>query len=121
MKNITSKFIVCAALLFGCLLPVAMQAQDDQGHHQSGIIGQIEQVSGPWNVRIVNEDGKFVADVQADDSGFFEVDLKPGTYILTPYIFSIDGTGALLGVSTTVTVDKKGFTTAELPIVNGPI
>jgi hypothetical protein len=121
MKNITSKFIVCAALFIGCLLPVTTQAQDNQGHNQSGIIGQIEQVPGPWNVWIVTGDGKFVANIQADDSGFFEVDLKSGTYILTPYILSIDGTAALLGVSTTVIVDKKGFTTAELPIVNGPI
>ena len=121
MKNITSKFIVCAALFIGCLLPVATPAKDNQGHHQSGIIGQIEQVPGPWDVRIVTGDGKFVADIQADDSGFFEVNLKPGTYILTPYILSTGGTGALLGASTTVTVDKKGFTVAELPIVNGPI
>jgi hypothetical protein len=121
MKNMTRKFIIGAALLVGCLLPVTTQARGNQGHHQSGIIGQIEQVPGPWSIRIVSAHGKFVADIQADDSGFFEVDLKPGTYILTPFILSIDGTGALLGVSTTVTVDKKTFTTAELPIVNGPI
>lgn len=121
MKNITHKFVICAALVFGCLFPVVTQAQDNQGHHQSGIIGQVEQVPGAWNIWIVTNDGKFVADIQADDSGFFEVDLKPGTYILTPFILSIDGTGALVGVATTVTVNEKAFTTAELPVVNGPI
>jgi len=120
MKNITLKFAICAALLFACLLPGATQAQDNQGHHQSGIIGQITQVPGSWDVRIVTGDGKFVADIQADASGSFEVNLKPGSYVLTPFIPSIDGSGALLGASTAVTVDKKGFTAAELPVVNGP-
>jgi hypothetical protein len=121
MKKSTHKFAICAALLIGCLLPAATRAQQNQGHHQSGIIGQIEQVPGPWNVRIVSGEGKFVGDIQAADNGFFEVDLKPGTYVLTPYILSIDGTGALLGVSTTVSVEKKEFTTVELPVVHGPI
>ena len=121
MKSITHKLAICAALLFACLLPVATQAQDNQGHHQSGIIGQIEQVSGPWDIWIVTGDGKFVTDIQADDSGLFKVDLKPGTFVLTPYIPSIDGSGALLGVSTTVTVEKKTFTAVVLPVVNGPI
>lgn len=119
--KITHQFAIYAALLLGALLPVATQAQDNQGHHQSGIIGQVEQVPGAWDIRIVDGDGELVADIQADASGYFEVDLKPGTYILTPYIPSIDGTGALLGVATTVIVDKKAFTTAELPVVNGPI
>ena len=117
MKIFTTKFIVCAALLIGCLLPVAAQAKDDH----SGIVGQIEELPGPWHIHIVEANGRFVADIQADDSGSFVVDLKPGAYILTPYFPSIDGTGTLVGASTPVTVDKKAFTTAELPIVNGPI
>lgn len=117
MKNITTKLIVCAALFIGCLLPVTTQAKDDH----SGIIGQIEELPGPWHVRIVAANGGFVADILADDSGSFVVDLKPGDYILTPFFPSIDGTAQLVGVSTPVTVDKKAFTTAELPIVNGPI
>ena len=121
MKSIICKFAICAALLCACTLPVPTQAQNNQGHHQSGIIGQVEQTPGPWDIRIVTSDGKFVAQIQADDSGHFEVDLKPGTYILTPFIPSIDGTGALLGASTPVTVANKAFTMAELPIVNGPI
>ncbi len=125
MKPIIRRLAIFAALLFGCLLPTAMQAQDNKGHHQSGIIGQIEQVPGPWSIWIVTSDGNFVADIQADDTGFFEVDLKPGTYILTPFILPIapaaDGIHPLVGASTSVTVDKKSFTTAELPIVIGPI
>ncbi len=117
MKKTTVKFIVCAALFIGCLLPVATQAKDDK----SGIIGHIVELVGPWHIHIVQGNGRFVADIQADDSGLFVVDLKPGAYILTPFFPSIDGGGELVGVSTTVTVDKKAFTTAELPIVNGPI
>lgn len=121
MKSITHKLAISAALLFGCPLPVTTQAQDNQAHHQSGIIGQIVQVPGPWDVRIVTEGGKFVADIQADNSGLLEVELQPGAYVLTPFIPAIDGTGFLVGVATTVTVEKKTFTTAELPVVNGPI
>jgi hypothetical protein len=118
MKSIKSKLIAWIGVLSVCLLPIGTQAA---GHHQSGIIGQIEQVPGPWNVRVVSESGKLVANIQADENGFFEADLKPGTYVLTPYILSIDGSGALLGVSTPVAVEKKEFTTVELPILNGPI
>jgi hypothetical protein len=120
MKNITKNFIIRAALMIVCILPITTQAQNNQGHHQSGIIGQIEQVPGPWEVRIVSADGKLVTNIQADNTGSFEVDLKPGTYVLTPYILSLDGTGALVGVSATVVVGKKQFTMLDLFVVNGP-
>jgi hypothetical protein len=101
-------------------LPATSQAKDNKKNHESGIIGQIEQIPGPWNIRITSRNGRFVEDIQANDSGAFEVELKAGTYILTPYILSIDGKAELVGASTLVVVHKKEFTTTELPILIGP-
>ena len=120
MTNITRKFAICAALFFVCLLPVEALAQDNhghhrlfsQGHHHSGVIGQVEQVTGPWMIAIDSVDGRLITAIQADDSGLFGVDLKPGTYVLTP-IF-IPGVGTLPGKSATVTVKKSEFAIVEL-------
>ena len=70
MKNIIHKFIICAALLVGCLLPIVMQANGSRGHHHSGIIGQV--VGLPTfihhcHIRIVSSDGRKVdADIVTD-------------------------------------------------------
>lgn len=122
MKNIIAKLVVGNVLLFACLAPNASFAGDKVKHEprKSGIIGQVVQLPGPWDIRIVTEDDTLVTDIQADDDGAFEVDLKPGTYILTPFFPSIDGTAELVGVAATVTVEKKEFTTVELDIVHGP-
>lgn len=118
--KILRPFTICAALFFGCLLPASSQAGEHKKNHESGIIGQIEQLPGPWNIRITLKNGRFLEDIQADDDGAFEVELKSGTYILTPYILSLDGKGELIGASTPVIVRKKAFTPAELPILIGP-
>jgi hypothetical protein len=119
MKKIVCVLTISATLLFG-FLPLASQAKEKPKHKESGIIGQVEEFPGPWNIHIVSKKGKLLENIQANDSGYFEVELKPGTYVLTPYFTSIDGTGELVGASTTVIVYKKEFTSADLPILNGP-
>jgi len=132
MKNISRNLLLCALLIAG--LPPLSHAEANRPCHEpaekkhdrsgiSGIIGQIVELPGPWHIRILKEkkkDDKLIADIQADLDGSFEVDLKPGTYILTPYFPSLEGSGVLLGASTTVVVEKKEFTIVVLPIVNGP-
>jgi hypothetical protein len=122
MKNTTCKLAIIGALLFACLVPVTSLARDNHKHDhgKSGVIGQIVQLPGPWHIRIDTEPDTLVEDIQAEEDGSFEVDLKPGTYLLTPFFPSIDGTAELVGVTQTVTVQKKEFTTVELLIVHGP-
>ena len=122
MKNITCKLAIIGALLITCLAPATSFARDKHKNNndKSGIIGQIEELPGPWHIRIVTEKDVFVEDIQADESGSFKVALPPGTYLLTPFFPSIDGTAQLVGVTETVTVEKKQFTTVELFIVHGP-
>lgn len=123
MKNITQIFIVCAAMLFGPLLPASAQTQGNQGHHQSGVIGrvQVEQIALPplWKVHVSTQTFQLIEDVQTDEGGRFIVNLKPGTYYLTPFLGG-DGGGSLVGPPMLVTVEKKDFTIVELPIFFGP-
>ncbi len=122
MKNITIKLAIVGALLFACLAPATSSAGDKPKHNngKSGIVGHVVELVGPWHIRIVTETGEFVEDIQADQFGAFKVDLRPGTYRLTPFFPSLDGGGALIGATQTVIVEKKQFTTVELLIVNGP-
>jgi hypothetical protein len=124
MKNTTFKLVMIGALLFACLMPVTSFAKDKHKHKhdpdKSGIIGQIVQMPGPWYIRIDTKKDKLVEVIQAEQDGSFDVDLKPGTYILTPFFSSVDGTAELVGVTATVTVEKKEFTEVELFILHGP-
>lgn len=124
MKNIPHRLVVIIAVLFTCLATATSFASDKNnpvaGNGKSGIIGRIGELPGPWHIHIDTGNGKFVEDIQADNYGSFQVDLKPGTYLLTPFFPSLDGTAQLVGVTTAVTVEKKQFTTAILPIVQGP-
>ena len=123
MKNITRKIIICAALVIGSLLPVAVQADGNQGHHESGIIGrvQIEQIGVrlPWQVRVSTDSFKAVAVLQTDEDGQFMVSLKPGTYHLSAFVGG-NGSASLGGPPIRVTVTKKDFTLVELPLGFGP-
>ena len=80
MKNSTHKFTLCAVLFLGCFLPVARQAEGNQGHHQSGIIGrvQVEQIGVllPWQVRVTTDTFEPVAVLPTDEGGHFIVNLK---------------------------------------------
>jgi hypothetical protein len=122
MKYTMYKFI-SAALLLGCLVPVGMRAQDNRGHHQSGIIGrvQIEQIGVrlPWQVRVTTVMFEPVAVLPADEDGNFIVNLKPGTYQLNAFVGG-NGGATLATPPVRVTVEKKDFTIVELPVGFGP-
>ncbi len=131
MKNFTPKLMVCAALVIGCLLPIAVQAQGNQGHHQSGIIGQVNFgiLSGtptgeggtiiPDHVRVYSDKGKLVAAVETEVTAnafwHFQVFLKPGTYTVTAYAgVPPENGGVTYSFPVTVIVRKKQFTEVAL-------
>jgi hypothetical protein len=109
MKNTACKLTLAAALLFACFAPITSLARNQHAHQKSGIIGQVVQLPGPWHIRIDTIENQFVEDILANDDGSFDVDLKPGTYLLTPFFPSIDGTAELVGVTATVTVNKSNL------------
>src|SRR5260221_558799 len=60
MKTVIPKLILSIGLLTGCLIPTGAEAQANQGHHQSGLSGQV--VGFPTfvhqgHIRIVSSDG----------------------------------------------------------------
>ena len=63
---------------------------------------------------LVYEKGQLVAAVDSDDQGFFEINLKPGDYVLAPYVPAPDPDSPRVGsvepAFTWVTVTKKSFT-----------
>ena len=120
MRYITS-------LLLGlCLAPFGAAAL---GHHQSGMIGQttlgeICDLDGncvpnvvPMNVAIYSDTGRFIADIATDENGVFEIALKPGSYILTPYFPPAPPERGFiaLGGPIPVTIDKKEYRITLVP------
>jgi hypothetical protein len=63
---------------------------------------------------LVYEKEQLVAAVDSDDQGFFEINLKPGDYVLAPYVPAPDPDSPRVGsvepAFTSVTVTKKSFT-----------
>ena len=125
MKNTTRIFIVCATL-FACFSLFGALATG-KGYQQSGVIGQVD---GPvlfhdWGVLVISDDGQFVTDFLTDADGSFEVDLKPGTFVLVAYITDVAFYPLVyplvFGTPVTVTVDKKQFATAVLPVSLPPL
>src|SRR4051794_2108410 len=100
MKNSTRKFMLCAVMILGSFLPIAVQADGRQGHHQSGIIGrvQVEQIGVrlPWQGRVTTHTFQPVAVLPTDADGQFIVNSKPGTYLLNPFVGG-DGDATLVG------------------------
>jgi hypothetical protein len=123
MKHCPTPFALVATLLISCLLPAATSAGENQGHHQSGIVGRVqsEQISFqfPWKVRVSKQNFDSVSVLETDEAGQFAVNLKPGLYWLTPFVGG-DGGANLVGPSIVVTVEKKSFSVVELPLVFGP-
>jgi len=120
MKNLKSRLTAWIGLLAVCLWPMGAPAA---GHHQSGIIGHVGErgMSDGWTV-VVSENGKVIADLQTGRDGFFEVDLPPGNYVLTPFYYPPPARPGhptpdfvIEGPSTPVTVVKNRFTFVVLP------
>jgi len=122
MENITHRFIICAVFILGSLLPVAMQATGNQGHHQSGLRGQV--VGFPTfvhqcHIRIVSSDGaKTDIDIVTDSELRFEVSLKPGVYTVVPYVVNTPPLFIPPGSPVVVTVEKKDI--EEITLIYTP-
>ena len=125
MKNITRIFIVCATL-FACS-SLFCAPGTSKGYQHSGVIGQVDThiLFADWDVLVISDDGQFVTDFLTDADGSFEVDLKPGTYVLVAYITDVAFYPLVyplvFGTPVTVTVDKKQFATAVLPVSLPPL
>jgi hypothetical protein len=137
MRQFTLKLIIWPFLVIASLLPRAVQANENRGHHQSGIIGrvQVEQsgLAVHWQVSVSTDcdstivleaaDDEQVTVLQTEDDGRFVVNLKPGRYRLRPFVpvwfVSVSGDwlyAELAGPPVLVTVNKKDFTVVELPL-----
>ena len=93
-KQITSS-IVGLGLVTASIMPVNAFAQE--GHHGSGVTGQVfisvcpvvrlgENCDRPYptGITIITDDGQFVTEIITDAEARFEVTLKPGDYVLVP-------------------------------------
>lgn len=111
MKNIIQKFTVSTGLLASCVLSIGASAQVNQGHHQSGIIGQVEGLPTSihqCHIRILSSDGgKVDTDIITDLNLTFGVALKPGVYTLVPYVVNTPPPFIPAGSPVVVEVEKK--------------
>ena len=131
MKAFTRRSIICAALLSGAFLAAAAHAEGNRGHHQSGIVGQVNggiviaTPTGegssviPDHVRVFSDRGKLVDEVETTVTEtawwHFEVYLKPGNYTLVAYAGPPPEAGGILySFPLEVTVQKKQFTEVAL-------
>jgi hypothetical protein len=121
MKNIVAKLLLCAALL-ACIAPTRVFAGNN-GHHQSGVTGQVQSqiLFHNWNVLVISDTGKLVADFLTDADGSFQLNLKPGTYVLTAYYPDFGPYRIVWGTSVEVTIEQKGFETVFLPVTLPPL
>ena len=115
------RILLGLVVLVAGLLPVGVGA-DSRGHHQSGVTGQVQGfiVFHNWNVLVVSDTGKVAADFLTAPDGSFELNLKPGTYVLTAYIRNFGPHAIVWGTPVEVTVEKKAFATVTLPISAPP-
>jgi len=126
MKNIKMRVITWSGLLAVCLLPIGARAAE---HYRSGIIGLVD--TNVYNTIWVSDGSKLVT-VPIDADGFFEVDLKPGRYFLTPLFNepAVPTWGPPRGAPIPVKVTGHHFTFVEItelpfppgrPILLGPL
>jgi hypothetical protein len=118
MKYGIRKYIICAALVIGCLWPVATQIQADQGFAQSGIGGRVQGFiqSHNWNVLVTSSAGIEVADFLTTTDGSFSLNLEPGTYVLKAYVRNFGPHSILWGDPAVVTLGQNDFVTVSLTI-----
>ena len=123
---------LCGILLAVATPAVSAKPQENQGHHQSGIVGSVSggviiatpngAGSGirPDLVRVFDADfpDRLVAEVETEVQGdvlwHFEVYLKPGRYLLVAYTTPLSDDGPQsFSHPVPVTVEKHQFT--EVP------
>ena len=83
MTRIVAKLILLFGLLSACSSPSLLRAE---GHHQSGIVGQILISNKPLqcHIAVKSDEGAFITEFETDANGLFKVALKPGIYLLVP-------------------------------------
>jgi len=117
MKDTKALAVLCVTLLLICFPRAAARAE---GHHQSGVVGQVVWAEGDPNpfhcfVRVVTDSGKAVTALETDANGAFRVALKPGAYLLTPFLPLGPGGAVAMGRTQRVTVEKKDYTMVVMP------
>ncbi len=117
MKNLRPLGALCVALVIICFSGSSARAE---GHHQSGIVGQVvwgEQDPNPFHsfVSVVTDSGKAVTALETDTNGGFRVALKPGTYLLAPFLPLGPGGAVAMGRTQRVTVEKKDYSMVVIP------
>jgi hypothetical protein len=117
MKDMKTLAVLCVALLIVCSPGATARAE---GHHQSGVVGQVvwaELDPNPFYcfVSVVTDSGKAVTALETDANGAFRVALKPGTYLLTPFLPLAPGGAVAMGQTQRVRVEKKDYTMVVMP------
>ena len=123
MQHNKPGFIACILVLVACLMPLKAQAAGPKiTWPASGIFGHVEG-RGVWVVRVTTGGAATVANVSTDKNCNFEVNLPPGTYVLTPCFYPPVHPGwpspgfVLVGPPTSVRVGKNRFSFVALTIL----
>ena len=117
MKDTKALAVLCITSLLICFPRATARAE---GHHQSGVVGRVVWATldpSPFHcfVRVVTDSGRVVTALETDANGAFRVALKPGTYLLTPFL-PLGPSGAVaMGLTQRVTVEKKDYTMVVMP------
>jgi hypothetical protein len=118
-----SKFMLGIALAL-CVVSASVFAQENRGHHQSGITGRVGGgfiTAGengrvhPDFVRVYSPEGDLLVEVETEVVGnvlwHFEIFLKPGNYTVLAYAgVPPEEGGTFYSFAVPVTVEKKEFT-----------
>ncbi len=117
------KWIICVALVIGCVCPVATQAQVHLGQGLSAIGGQVQGFIQfhRWNVLVASGSGAVVADLLTAPDGTFQISVKPGKYVLRAYTHNVGPYPLLRGTPVEATVGQDEFVRVSLPITAPPL
>jgi hypothetical protein len=111
MNNTKILPILCITFF---LVRFPQAAAAPEGHHQSGIFGQVIWSPYPGTpvqclVRVETDSGELITTVQTDAEGSFRVALKPGSYLVTPYLPPDPSGVVVTGVTFLAPVTKKDY------------
>jgi hypothetical protein len=124
MKTRICRLIPLIGLLTACLILIGPRVLANQGHHQSGIVGQVVGLPNfiqECRIRIVSSDGgKLDVDIVTDADLTFAISLKPGVYTLVPYVVNAPPLFIPSGSPVVVRVEKKNIVAMTLPYIPEP-